>query len=557
MGDNHILSKLDIHVKYSSEGSGDDGGAKADRLTDEVFVPILKRVIDEIPLDTNQHIDSLVVDLPPVSEDDLPSVFEEKLREALSGLSITSSSFPYTRHYGIQRLKDILSGIELPDYEPVVESSAIPEEYAAAVETGIEIETATEPETGTGTETDIDIVTESKTETVSVSEPETETETVGRLLKNLESEGIPETVIAQELSVVQAMHLLLLIERDSISGQLQDNSLADALRERISQIDPEALPILEGRLILWKSYISNRNNTAEAKADADADVAASAESPSESGTTSPQNEEVQMENTSTSDEADDRNDVDKSGNKPMTAQALQSDTAIEESSENELLAVSLLQEITSGQSPESIEVTADSKIPERGGNEDYWKELQSEQAEFLSEAEPRYFIRDAGLTLLHPFIVPFLQRVGLVKKGGFVSPEARVEAVHLLRELAYPGEPHYNHNLLIEKVLCGLSPIFSIPEEWEPTDEMKEESEALLKAVCEHWKPLSKSSPNALRMSFLQREGSVELSEGTWIVRVAGSAIDILLDELPWELSFIILPWNEKPILVEWQQESF
>lgn len=557
MGDNHILSKLDIHVKYSSEGSGDDGGAKADRLTDEVFVPILKRVIDEIPLDTNQHIDSLVVDLPPVSEDDLPSVFEEKLREALSGLSITSSSFPYTRHYGIQRLKDILSGIELPDYEPVVESSAIPEEYAAAVETGIEIETATEPETGTGTETDIDIVTESKTETVSVSEPETETETVGRLLKNLESEGIPETVIAQELSLVQAMHLLLLIERDSISGQLQDNSLADALRERISQIDPEALPILEGRLILWKSYISNRNNTAEAKADADADVAASAESPSESGTTSPQNEEVQMENTSTSDEADDRNDVDKSGNKPMTAQALQSDTAIEESSENELLAVSLLQEITSGQSPESIEVTADSKIPERGGNEDYWKELQSEQAEFLSEAEPRYFIRDAGLTLLHPFIVPFLQRVGLVKKGGFVSPEARVEAVHLLRELAYPGEPHYNHNLLIEKVLCGLSPIFSIPEEWEPTDEMKEESEALLKAVCEHWKPLSKSSPNALRMSFLQREGSVELSEGTWIVRVAGSAIDILLDELPWELSFIILPWNEKPILVEWQQESF
>lgn len=561
MGDDHILSKLDIHVKYSSEGSGDDGGAKADRLTDEVFVPILKRVIDEIPLDTNQHIDSLVVDLPPVSEDDLPSVFEEKLREALSGLSITSSSFPYTRHYGIQRLKDILSGIELPDYEPVVESSAIPEEYAAAVETGIEIETATEPGTGTGTETDIDIVTESKTETVSVSEPETETETVGRLLKNLESEGIPETVIAQELSLVQAMHLLLLIERDSISGQLQDNSLADALRERISQIDPEALPILEGRLILWKSYISNRNNAAEAKADADADadadVAASAESPSESGTTSPQNEVVQMENTSTSDEADDRNDVDKSGNKPMTAQALQSDTAIEESSENELLAVSLLQEITSGQSPESIEVTADSKIPERGGNEDYWKELQSEQAEFLSEAEPRYFIRDAGLTLLHPFIVPFLQRVGLVKKGGFVSPEARVEAVHLLRELAYPGEPHYNHNLLIEKVLCGLSPIFSIPEEWEPTDEMKEESEALLKAVCEHWKPLSKSSPNALRMSFLQREGSVELSEGTWIVRVAGSAIDILLDELPWELSFIILPWNEKPILVEWQQESF
>ena len=328
MGDDHILSKLDIHVKYSSEGSGDDGGAKADRLTDEVFVPILKRVIDEIPLDTNQHIDSLVVDLPPVTEEELPSVFEEKLREALSGLAITSPS--HISNYGIQRLKDILSGIELSDYEPIIESPAIPEEYAVATEPGIEIETATEP--GAGTETDVDIVTESTLETVSETATETEAETVRRLLNNLKSEGIPETVIVQELSLVQAMHLLLLIERDSISGQLPDNSLAEALRERISQIDPEALPILEGRLKLWKSYISNRNNTAAAKADADADVAASAESPSESRTISPQNEEVQMENTSTSDEADDRNDGDKSGNKSITAQTLQSDTAIEESS---------------------------------------------------------------------------------------------------------------------------------------------------------------------------------------------------------------------------------
>ncbi len=546
MGDDHILSKLDIHVKYSSAGSGDDGGAKADRLTDEVFVPILKRVIDEIPLDTNQHIDSLVVDLPPVSEDDLPSVFEEKLREALSGLSIPSSSSSYSRHYSIQRLKDILSGFDLPYYEPVAESAVIPGELAAATETGIEIETAAaSTTTATPTEqvTDIEIESESKSETVY------ETDTIRLLINNLKSEGIAETVIAQELSLVQAIHLLLFIEGDSISGELPDNSLAYVLRERISALDPDALPVLEGRLKMWKSYISKRDNTASA--------AAASVAPSETTTTPSEDKEVQLENTSKPDDVNEVYDVDESGNKPIATQTSLSDTVIEESSENEPVAVSLLQKISSGQSPESIEETADSKIPERGENEEYWEELDSEQAESLSEAEPRYFIKDAGLTLLHPFIVPFLQKVGLVKKGGFVSPEAQVEAVHLLRELAYPGNPHYNHNLLMEKVLCGLSPFFSIPEEWEPTDKMKEESEALLKAVCEHWKPLSKSSANALRMSFLQREGSLELSEGTWIIRVAGSAIDILLDELPWELSFIILPWNEKPILVEWQQESF
>lgn len=185
-------------------------------------------------------------------------------------------------------------------------------------------------------------------------------------------------------------------------------------------------------------------------------------------------------------------------------------------------------------------------------SENAWNLLDNE----LPVQDSRYYVKDAGLTLLHPFIGLFLKNMGLVKDGEFISPQSQVYAVHLLRELVWPGQPHYNHNLVLEKILCGLPPDYTVPEEWEPDQASQEESEALLKAVCGHWKPLSKSSTNALRTGFLQRQGSVVMEDGTWIVRVEGSAMDVLLDSLPWELSFIIFPWNEKPVLVEWLQES-
>lgn len=164
-------------------------------------------------------------------------------------------------------------------------------------------------------------------------------------------------------------------------------------------------------------------------------------------------------------------------------------------------------------------------------------------------------VSDAGLVLLHPFIGRMMENLGLAKKGMFVSPLARIRAVHLLRDLTGSDEPHHNHNLLLEKVLCGLPIGYALPSEWKPTEKEKEEEEALLQAVCEYWRPLKRSSTSALCSSFILRPGILERFEDTWTIRVEGRTIDILMDDLPWELSIIILPWLEKPIAVEWQQE--
>jgi hypothetical protein len=184
-------------------------------------------------------------------------------------------------------------------------------------------------------------------------------------------------------------------------------------------------------------------------------------------------------------------------------------------------------------------------------DQEVW-EVRDFEAEVPAERIP---VSDAGLVLLHPFLGRLMENLGLVKKGAFVSPLARIRAVHLLRDLTGSDEPHYNHNLLLEKILCGLPVGYVLPSEWEPTEQEKEETEALLRAVCEYWRPLARSSTSALCSSFILRAGAIERFEDTWTVRVEGRAIDILLDDLPWELSIVMLPWLEKPLAVEWQQE--
>lgn len=184
-------------------------------------------------------------------------------------------------------------------------------------------------------------------------------------------------------------------------------------------------------------------------------------------------------------------------------------------------------------------------------SQDMWEARDFE----LEVKEDRIPVSDAGLVLLHPFIGRMMENLGLVEEGEFVSPLARIRAVHLLRNLTGSDEPHHNHNLILEKVFCGIPIGYSIPPEWKPTEKENEETEALLQAVCKYWRPLSGSTIEALCGTFIRRPGAIERFEDTWTIRVEGNTIDILLDDLPWELSVIYLPWLEKPLAVEWQRD--
>ena len=225
----------------------------------------------------------------------------------------------------------------------------------------------------------------------------------------------------------------------------------------------------------------------------------------------------------------------------------------EENPGAENLSTELARVETAGRlTPDADRPAAQVPIPEASSDaEDVLWEVGEEEAEEVSEALK---ISDAGLILVHPFIRRLFQNLELVdEKGRFVSGLARVHAVHLLRYVTGFEDEHLGHRLLLEKALCGLPLSYSIPEEWEATPREKEETEGMLSALLSYWPTLRKSSIDALQRGFIQRAGTIGIEEGGFVVHVEGSAMDLLLEELPWEISFILLPWLDKPILVEWQ----
>ncbi|MBO4806565.1 MAG: hypothetical protein J5554_11025 [Paludibacteraceae bacterium] len=179
----------------------------------------------------------------------------------------------------------------------------------------------------------------------------------------------------------------------------------------------------------------------------------------------------------------------------------------------------------------------------------------SEEAIMASLAQ-RIHIQNAGLILLHPFLPAFFSRLGLLtEKHHFTSTEAQKRAVHLLRHLTGIEVENPCLPLTLEKVLCGLPLSFPIENDFNITPEEQREAEELLNTICEYWKPLNRSSYQSLQGTFLQRNGTLEYADETWIIRVEGNAFDILLEDLTWEISTIILPWLDPMIYVEWQAE--
>lgn len=172
---------------------------------------------------------------------------------------------------------------------------------------------------------------------------------------------------------------------------------------------------------------------------------------------------------------------------------------------------------------------------------------------FMSDG--RHYETDvAGIVLLHPFLPIFFQRVGLLDaQNRFLSLEKQLHAVHLLRYLAGKNQPHQSYQLVLEKIVCGLPPDFPIPSEYEVGDDEKMEISDLFGAVRQYWRAVSETSTPGIQRSFIHRQGMACFEEPYWVLRVEESAVDILMDEIPWELSMLVLPWCEFPVWVEWQ----
>jgi hypothetical protein len=163
-------------------------------------------------------------------------------------------------------------------------------------------------------------------------------------------------------------------------------------------------------------------------------------------------------------------------------------------------------------------------------------------------------VNHAGLILLNPYITRFFENTGINGAGNsLLSPFLTARAAALLHYLATGREVAYEYELGFIKILLGLNPEMALPvaEGLIKPDE-REEAEVLLQSVIRHWSILQNTSVQGLRSSFLQRQGLLREDDKKWRLQVERESFDMLLDQLPWGISIVKLPWMPKPIYTEW-----
>lgn len=162
-------------------------------------------------------------------------------------------------------------------------------------------------------------------------------------------------------------------------------------------------------------------------------------------------------------------------------------------------------------------------------------------------------IRDAGLVLLHPFLLHLFKHFEWLEENDTrILPAYAHRAVHLLSFIVSGEEQMPEYNLVFPKLLCGLPLDTPLEKDVYLTAEEKQQALELLEVVIKYWDALGSTSPEGLRSTFLQREGKLIFREEQWLLIVTTQTVDILLNRLPWGFGFVKLPWMEQLLKVQW-----
>lgn len=177
----------------------------------------------------------------------------------------------------------------------------------------------------------------------------------------------------------------------------------------------------------------------------------------------------------------------------------------------------------------------------------------SEQSLVKSTGQKSFYIHNAGLILVHPFLQNLFTITNcMVEK--LLLPDKKSLAVHLLHYLATGEEQEFECNMIFEKYLCGIAPEFVINRKITLSDQEKAECDELLQSMIGHWTALKNSSPDTLRQMFLQRDGKLDLQQDSHKLYLSHQSYDILLDSLPWGISIVKLPWMTEVLYVTWSR---
>lgn len=185
-------------------------------------------------------------------------------------------------------------------------------------------------------------------------------------------------------------------------------------------------------------------------------------------------------------------------------------------------------------------------------------ELINEAIELDEEDKPEsYFIENAGLVIVWYHFPQLLKHLGLVQNRQFVDTKAQMKALTVLDFIVFGNRKIKEHGLTLNKLLVGLEPEDTIEISLPLSDnEIVIINDFLEEAIIKQWAILKNTSIEGLREAFLKRSGKLTRTANGWFLQVESKGgIDILLDSLPWGLSFVKLNWMPKPLIIEWKRK--
>jgi hypothetical protein len=170
--------------------------------------------------------------------------------------------------------------------------------------------------------------------------------------------------------------------------------------------------------------------------------------------------------------------------------------------------------------------------------------------------EEAIYIHNSGLVILAPFLTRYFTMLDMLEDEVFRSEDDAIRGVLLLEYLASGRTEVAEHELIFNKVLCGLDISTPVPSILKLTNQEIQVSEQMLNAVRQNWDKMSNSTITTLRDSFLLREGLLREHNDHWSLKVSSAGYDILLSFLPWTISVTSLSWLDKQVEVDWDIET-
>lgn len=159
-------------------------------------------------------------------------------------------------------------------------------------------------------------------------------------------------------------------------------------------------------------------------------------------------------------------------------------------------------------------------------------------------------VTNAGLVLLWPLLPTLFTTFGWVNEGKFVDDDARSQAAAALDWLVWGDTDIAAWRTPCACLLCGID-LDTPLEVVSPVVETQLNLDAWLADSLRAMPGMARGGVTLLRTLFLQRPGTLTMAQNVRLL-VDPAAPDVLLHDLPWPLTPVVLPWLQTLITVEW-----